>query len=268
VTGIGHNSRRAIVGFWILLAAFPLRVLGQEPDIPDPVGYVNDFIGIVDQSYEQRTTAVMSELQQETGVEMSVVAVGTTTPLDAQMYSLRLFERWGIGQEGKDNGIVILVAMDDRQWFIKPGYGLEGVVTDAMASRIGRAKLVPAFQRGEYGRGVFETAAAIAKLVADDAGITLQSLEGVPESATTVSDERRVPSFAPLIFFVLMILIFIISGGRRGGRFGWIWALLLLSRGGYWSGGGRGGFGGYGGSGGFGGFGGGTAGGAGAGGGW
>jgi uncharacterized protein len=268
VTRTGHGPGFALILLWAVIGLVSGIALGQEPDIPDPVGYVNDFTGSVEVSYEQGMTAIITELRGKTGVEISVVTVGSTAPMNAQMYALRLFEQWGIGQAREDNGVVILAAMDDRQWFIKPGYGLEGVITDAMASRIGRTKLVPAFQQGEYGRGLFETCASVAKLIADDAGITLASLDGVPESATRIPPERPVPSFAPLIFFILMILFFIISGGRRGGRLGWIWALLLLSRGGYWSSGGRGGFGGFGGSGGFGGFGGGTAGGAGAGSGW
>ena len=262
-----HRLGLAITAACIIVLTVGGSALPQEREIPAPVGYINDYAGIIGESYAQGMRLIIDELRSKTGAEIAVVTVGTTAPLDAQTYALAIFEEWGLGQRGLDNGVVILVAMD-RQWFIKPGYGLEGAVTDAMASRIGRGKLVPAFQQGEYGRGLFETCASIAKLVADDAGITLDALEGVPESATRVPG-GTISSARPLIFFVLMLLFFILaSGGRRGSKLGWLWALLLLSRGGYWSGGGRGGFGGFAGSGGFGGFGGGTAGGAGAGGGW
>jgi uncharacterized protein len=209
----------------------------------------------MDSATKNRLEAWILELKQKTSAEIAVVTVDSTQPLTIEDYAVKLFQRFGIGQKGKDNGILLLVAYKDRRMRIEVGYGLEGAVTDAYSSRIINEIMVPEFKAGRFSEGIEKGAAAIVTLVAKEYNVTLS---GVPEPAY---QETQGGSIWTLLFILCIVLSFVLSrggffpifigGGYGGGRYG---------SGGYSSGGGF--------SGGFGGFGGGMSGGGGASGGW
>ncbi len=183
---------------------------------------------------------------------MAVVTVKTTSPLTIEQYAVELFQKWGIGKKGADNGILVLVAVADRKVRIEVGYGLEGAVTDLESKMIIEDYMIPAFKKGAYDAGVSACVVSLAKLISAEYGVKLAvdtKLAGAPGRA------RRASAGGGLLTLLLFILIF-------GFRFGTIFFLMGSGRG-YWSGGGRGSFGG-----GFGGFGGGLSGGGGASGSW
>jgi uncharacterized protein len=158
----------------------------------------------------------------------------------------------GIGKKGKDNGVLVLVAMEEREWRIEVGYGLEGYITDIEANRIAEEYLVPKFQEGLYGEGLAYTVIALSLEIPDVDPSEQMPTRGryVYDNADPLNDEE-IPWWV-IALVVIFVLVMISFGGRLGG-----------GRGGRWGGGGR-----SGGRSGGGGGGGGRSGGGGAGGGW
>ena len=165
---------------WLLLTiSFVPCVFAQEPSYPAASGYVVDQSGIIDSATKSRLEAWILELKQKTTAEVAVVTVNSTEPLTIEDYAVKLFQRFGIGQKGKDNGVLLLVAYKDRHMRIEVGYGLEGAITDAYSSRIINAIIAPEFKAGNFSEGIEKGTAAIVTLVAKEYNITLT---GVPQT--------------------------------------------------------------------------------------
>ena len=230
--------------------------------LPTTQGYVSDFAGIIPSKTVAYLKVLAQELQNKTGAEMAVVTVHNLGGRSLETYAVDLFKQWGLGKKGKDNGVLILVAVAERQVRVEVGYGLEGIIPDGRAGQIIRERITPAFKAGDYGAGVWQGAVAVSQIIARDAGVQL-SLKA-PGGKVYPQKKRGslLGSLFNLIFFIIIIILGFFRrmlfpfGHRRS-----YWASGL---GGFGGGLGGGGFGG----GGFGGFGGGMSGGGGASGGW
>jgi uncharacterized protein len=250
-----------------------------EAAIPAPVGFVNDHAGKLDESTRARLEAFLDQLKRKTGAEFAVLIVPTTAPLDPMQYKERVFQQWGLGRKEQDDGLLMLVAIEERQVRFETGYGLEGTLPDGLQSRIFREEMAPRFRASDWAGGVTAGVLACATRIAAEKGVTLE-WDG-RELRYTKSRDRRGPVLAlivvALVVFLVIGLIAASSGyGGHGGP--------RRRRGGGWFigpgsfGGGFGGFGGFGGGasgggggfggGSFGGFGGGASGGGGGGGSW
>jgi len=229
-------------------------------EAPKPIGRVNDFANVIPEEYRAKLDALIREIDDKTSAEIAVVTVGSIAPLDENGYARLIFDTWKIGKKGKDNGVLILLAVKERRWRIESGYGLEGILPDGRCGEIGRAYMVPLFKEGKYGEGVYRGVGAVARVIAKDSGVTLDSLAGLKPAQISRVDNSMSPLEALflLIFILIGLLIFISDKCFGDGRY---------STGGY-GGGSWGGGGGFGGGGGGGGFGGGGGGGGGAGGGF
>ncbi|WP_181307255.1 YgcG family protein [Rufibacter sp. XAAS-G3-1] len=240
--------------------------LAQDfPPRPSPPRLVNDLANILSPEEEQALEQKLVNYNDSTSTQVAVVNITSIGGYDISDYAFKLAEQWGIGQQGKNNGILILTAVNERRVFIATGYGMEGVVPDAIAKRITEYTIKPEYQQGNYYAGLDKGTSFI---------IDVASGEYKADPKPQGEGEG---GFSMLwIIIGIMILIFIISrkgGGGRGGRRGMrtlggpffppvIFGDFSGGRGIF--GGGGGGFGG-GGGGGFGGFGGGSFGGGGAG---
>ncbi len=225
-------------------------------------GYVNDFADLITAGDKAEITRYASELEKKTTAQVAVVTVKSTRPETIQGFSVRLFDKWKIGQEGKDNGVLILVAVNDRKAWITTGYGLEGAIPDAVANRIVRETMIPYFKRGDFSAGIKQGAINVISLAAREYDVEITG----KESQVYHRIHKGRSGFE--IFFT--IIFFIVVLGLRTRLFGYLFLGSMLGgrrRGGYWYGSGTGGSGG-GFGGGFGGFGGGMTGGGGGGGGW
>jgi len=227
----------------------------EEAGLPNYAGYVNDYANILSDGTKDKLTALFAEIENKTTSQLAVLTIDTLSPLDIETYAVKLFEKWGIGQKGKNNGVLILVAVKDRAVRIEVGYGLEGAIPDALADNIIKKTMVPFFKNGDYDTGVLQAAAAISKLIAGEYNVDISELDNIKIEA---------PSKKFSIFDFLFPILVIIMLIRRS--FFWFFPIPRRGRGkgGYWYpgggfGGGSGGFGG-----GFGGFGGGFSGGGGA----
>jgi len=263
---------------WALLPLLALASTARaEVTIDKPDAFVMDRANVMDERTKRKLSGWLAELKQKTSAEVIVLTVPTTEGEDIFGFAQRHAERWGLGQKGKDNGVLIAVAVKDRKYQVQVGYGLEGVLPDSWCGSLARAAFVPSFRQRNYAHGIYTGTVAIANKIADESNV---SLSGVPDIRHRA---RNVPagglacgSVMPLI--VLFVVISSVSrraryGNRWGGGgllAGLFWGSVLSGalRGGRSSWGG-GGFGGGFGGGSFGGFGGGGSfGGGGAGGGW
>jgi uncharacterized protein len=273
--GRSAASRAGLIAVALVLAAALLRSAGDGVAqgaaiaVPAPLGRISDFAGVVDPATRSTLDALLAELTAKTGAEIAVVTVRTTAPETSFDYAMAIAEQWKPGDPKKDNGVVLLVAVDDRAMQILTGYGVEGALPDGKVGEIRDRLALPAFREGRYSAGIARAAAALAAAIASDAGV---ELSGVPPADRRARGRGGAPIAAVLLVVgVLVALHFLEQAGYtrrrggallRGGMHGRAWG-----RGGF-AGGGFGGFAGGGGGGGFGGFGGGSFGGGGAGGRW
>lgn len=275
-----RRPRRALRPPAVALLALAALLLGAAPAraatiaVPKPQGYVTDLANVLDPGAKRRLDGIIRELKEKTGAEIAVVTVRTTAPETAFDYAMAIAEQWKPGTKGKDNGVVFLVAVDDRELQILTGYGVEGALPDGKVGEIRDRLVVPAFRAGDYARGIADATTAMAAIIAADAGV---SLTGVPPPARRAAP-RGGRGAGGLGLLLLILVILAVLNSRRGGggggpglrRRGGFAGPIILG-GGFGHGGGRGGGfgGGFGGDGGgFGGFGGGGFGGGGAGGKW
>ncbi len=238
----------------VALFLFPQVLASQIPEGYRP-GLVSDFAGIISPEWEGRITDLATELERKTGAEIATVTVRSLEGEDLEGFAYKLLVDWGIGKRGENNGVLILVAVEDRKTRIEVGYGLEPILPDGYVGGILDESVLPRFRKGEYGEGIYAGAFAVADRIAKEAGIELTG-EGVVPGVRQVSQRRTSPcgTIGSILFFIFFVLFAI--------RHPFL-ALFLFGRG---FGGFGGGFGGGmgGGSGGFGGFGGGLGGGGGA----
>lgn len=257
-----HSLLARLACVTLLLLAVPL-VSAQQPAEQElyqrlnPTGYVNDFAGVFRPEQRQDLEQFLAELERKTTSQVAVVTVPSLEGNEIQDFANRLFERWGIGRKGKDNGVLLVAAIQDRKVWIEVGYGLEPVIPDARAGRILDEHVIPYFKQGDFGAGLSEGARAVAGIVAQQAGVQLEG--GPPPANPPPGGGGQGIGWPGIILIVILVLVF----ARHPFLFLIVLQALLRGGGG---GSGRGGFGGGGfGGGGFGGFGGGSSGGGGAG---
>ncbi len=241
--------------FGVFLA---LQCIYAQP-FPEKRGAVNDFANVISPAYEEKIETLAIEVFEKTGVALVVVTIEAIPGDDFEGYAVRLYETWGIGRKGEDKGVLFLNVTGIRKLRIEVGYGVEPILTDAMAGDIIRNILAPYLRRNEFGAGFLAAVQAVAAIVAEEYDVTF---DGNSQSAPPPSGRSRSP-FGGLCTIFALILIFSVL--RRTGLLPWILLGTLSGGGGRGSSGGfGGGFGGGGFGGGFGGFGGGMSGGGGA----
>src|SRR6266852_219619 len=245
---------------------------------PNPFRYVVDNAGVIDSAANQRMEKILRALKESGDIEFAVVTVRTTGDQDIFDYSLAVARGWGIGSsEGEKNGLLLLVAIDDRKYFIQVSRHLEGDLPDGLVGEVGRRMRDP-FRRGDYGSGLMTAVQAIVSTLEEKRGFTIGDVDkkyAYRPSAEPVRETSRGISPCVIFLIVIFVIIFVISSRARGGRGGfgggggWLnWLLLSMvlnsgNRGSGWGSGGSSGWsgGGFGGSSGGGGFGGGFGGG-------
>jgi len=240
---------------WFFLGALLfigfLPALARALEVPPLRGRITDLAEIVPPEAEQRITQKLLGHEQTTGQQFAVLTVPSLEGDPIEDFSIRVVEKWQLGTKGKDDGLLLLVARDDRKVRIEVGYGLEGTITDAVSSRVIREVITPEFRKGDFAGGI-------------EAGldVLMKAAGGSGEAALPpprAQGRRRGGGFFGFIwiffvfFFVLIpwLLRFLFWGGLggrrspRGWHGGWHhWGGLGGFGGRSWGGHSRGGFGG------------------------
>lgn len=231
-----------------------------------PEGYVSDFARVVDPQSKAVLENYCAAVERATGAQMALVTLRTLEGEPIEDVANTIFRAWGVGQKGKNEGIMLLLVVGDRRSRLEVGYGLEPVLPDGFVGNILR-EMRPALRSGQYGEAMMAAAQSIGSTVARAKNVSLDSQ--LPRRVRRASRDS-IPW--PVLLGGLFLLLWLIrSAGRGGGGGGGFWTGLIIGNlmrgGGGWGGSSGGGFGGYdsgGGGGGFGGFGGGDSGGGGA----
>jgi uncharacterized protein len=134
-------------------------------DVPALSARVTDLTGTLDVTEAARLDAHLAELESATGAQLAVLVVSSTRPEAIEQYAIRVADAWRLGREGVDDGVLLLVAIDDREVRIEVGYGLEGAVPDARANRIIDEQILPRFREGDYAGGLAAGTEALAAAI-------------------------------------------------------------------------------------------------------
>ena len=158
----GFRNTFAVLVLWLACAVAPAQPLAPIPALDAPVV---DTTGTLDAIARQNLEAQARALQQRKGSQLQVLVVPTTQPEDIAQYAVRAYEQWKLGRKGVDDGVLLVVAKDDRRARIEVGYGLEGAIPDATSIRVIQDYLVPKFRANDYAGGITDATAALVKLI-------------------------------------------------------------------------------------------------------
>ncbi|WP_375293030.1 TPM domain-containing protein [Clostridium estertheticum] len=242
--------RILFVGMLFLSQIMVMNIVNAQTKKIYPVAsqlkYVNDYAKVLDSESTQYILSVGKELEGKTGAQAIVVVIDSLKDVPIETYATGIFREWGIGQKGKNNGLLILLSVKEKQWRVEVGTGLEGAVTDIYSSRVMNDYAVPKFKQGLYGEGLRASYSVLCDSVAKEYNVKLDKNISVPKQVQTQNIPGKGNGIVLIGFIVLIFLDFILNRGRVT-RF--MVTLLFWSSIGRRGGGNGGGFGGSGGGG-------------------
>ncbi|MFC1627058.1 TPM domain-containing protein [Patescibacteria group bacterium] len=193
----------AVVSFTVVIG------LVHAKTYPAPTGYVNDFASVISSDTKQELETNLTQFEADTDYQVSVVTLTSLEEDVIENVAVDLFEQWGIGQKDKDNGVLLLIAVDDRAMRIEVGYGAEAVLTDSRSGNIIRTVIAPEFKQDDYDAGISKGVEAIKQVLVKDPTLF--------DAQTTESTTDEDP-FGAFIFGAI-ILIYISAFFAKSKRF-------------------------------------------------
>ena len=212
------TARRFVVCLVIIAAALPCLAL----EVPKLEGRVMDLAGIFSSTAVDAMAAESERLEQENGAQIAVLTIPSLEGQPLEDYSMRVVEAWKLGREDRDNGVLILIARDDRKIRIEVGYGLEGVLPDALCGRIIDNAMKPAFREGDFSGGSQRAVEMISGLVRGD-----------PEASAALADtaigaSEAMPLLVMAVIFFSVMSVFTLSALFSKGGGAWFLYLFLV----------------------------------------
>ncbi|CAK8724056.1 hypothetical protein GCAAIG_14025 [Candidatus Electronema halotolerans] len=195
---------------FLLLA--PLALRAATPAVPSsPPERVVDLASIIDSTLEGELASALRELEKKTTAQMAILTVSSLDGQDIESFSLHVAEQWKLGQKGKDNGLLLTVALKERKYRFETGYGLEGALPDSLLGSIGRKNMVPFFKKGEYGEGIAAATTQVFAVLAKHYNVQLDGVKELPESEPSLiySIGCKIVNFGLKIFMWIAIVVFI-----------------------------------------------------------
>jgi uncharacterized protein len=213
----------SIIGLIIVLFGLTGGLV-QAQDYPGPVGYVNDFANILTEDARSRLEARLSALEKDTTAEVTFVSVETIGDSSLEEYAAGLFQDWGIGKKGKDNGVLFLVTLKEGDLRIEVGYGLESIITDGRAGRILDQDVLPYLEKGDFDQAFESGLISIERYIRDESQ-PASIIEDNPVQNTLANFNLPLP----FLVFLGVITIYILGfmARTRSIWLGGIWGFLL-----------------------------------------
>ena len=211
--------------FFSLLLCFSVSLTAQVPAKPDPPHLVSDLGGMLQPDEVNALEQKLLAYEDSTSNQIAIVTVPTLGGFDVAQFADELFEKWGIGQKGKNNGLLILLARDEHKTHISTGYGLEGPVPDALAKRILQEVMKPLFKKGQFYQGLSDGVNYLEKAAAGE-------YKAPPKAKTVKKSIGLFKGILMLIFIIIALvaisknpwlLLLFLNNGNRGGRGGGSW---------------------------------------------
>lgn len=230
---------------WLVLVIYLLlagSVLAQPKIPPAPTQgiYVQDYAGILDQDTKGKINSLGSKLAAKTKAQIVVLTVKSLEGASLDQYALEVLRKWGIGDKQLNNGVLVLVAVDDRQSRIEVGYGLEGALNDARTGAIQDDYMIPYFAANDYNKGIWNGYQAIVSITAKEynSDVSTEAKPAKMRSAANQSWWDTLPWWAQLAFAAGVLALLVFDWLFLGGSITYLILSLLRFRGGGGSGGG------------------------------
>jgi uncharacterized protein len=203
-----------------------LNIVLASPILPKPSAnlYIFDHAGLINASDMEDMQRIAKAIDQKTKAQIVAVTVDNLAGLELEDYALQLFRNWGIGHSEENNGILILVNKESLvknqrgRIRIEVGYGLEGAINDGKAGAILDTFALPAFESGDYSRGIKETFLAVSSEVAKEYKLDIEN-EGLSDLESYAVNENNTLVLAIVFALLIFILIFILAQRKRGGNY-------------------------------------------------
>lgn len=239
---------------WLVLAIY--MTLGAVaaaapilPAAPATSSYVEDHAGVLSGEIKSKINRLGSKIARQTKAQVVVVTIDSLQGEAIEDYSLALFRQWKIGDKERNNGVLLLIAVTDRQSRIEVGYGLEGAINDAKAGQIQDEYLLPPLTRGDYNEGIWSSYKAIMRMVSAEYGIAApqdnQASSKAPTGGTAaLSWWEGLPGWFQGVAAAGLVLLLVVDWLFLGGSLTYLLLSFLRFRGGGGYGGGSGGGGG------------------------
>lgn len=196
------SSKRLRVFLLLVACHWLLPPLASAQSLPKPAGRVTDLAGVIDPAAEAEIDRRIDQLEQQTSSEIAVATVVTLDGMSIEEYANRLFKEWGVGQAKQDNGVLVLVAPNEREMRVEVGYGLEGVLPDGLAGQVIRDTFTPRFRDGDYSGGIRDGVGRIADIVEKHQVLTPEEL-----AALNAGGGDDFPVWIMIPFFGLFVTI-------------------------------------------------------------
>lgn len=241
--------KKSFPSLFLTVFFFSLCSIVYAQGLPVPQRYVEDKARIIDDVTERKLNGYLQELEQKTGAQMIVLTINTTGDIPIEMYAIELAEKWKLGQKGKDNGALVVIAKDDRAYRIEVGYGLEGILPDSFCGTVGRTYFVPHFRQGRYSEGIFQGVAIMVHKIAEESGVKITGMPDIAELRKKGGKHQN-PYLSLLILFIILPVLLNLFFHRRRSWWGGGPPIIFGGPGSSGRSGGFGGFGDFGGGGG------------------
>jgi len=195
------------------LSILPLLNAATDVQFPKPTGFLQDNAQILTDMEQKEILNFLNQIEKKTSAEVTVVTIRSLNGTTIEDYSNKLFESWKIGKKGKDNGVLMLISIDDKQIRLEIGYGLEGEINDAKAGRIIRNDIAPFFQKNEYGNGIMAGLTSIAAEISPDFALAEQKTKDYNNLDTKID---FFVIFAIIAITILMIIFLSVKNAGIG----------------------------------------------------
>lgn len=191
-----------LISLWVF--TFPVYAVNY----PRPAGFVNDFANLYSAAFKENLEAKLSDFEKKTGNEIVVVTIESLEGQEVESYAVGLFEKWGIGKKGKNNGLLLLIAKKEREVRIEVGYGLEPYISDGRAGEIIRSQIIPYFKEENYEKG---TEAGLEKIFS-----YLENKDIASQEVNNVSETPKAVDFIVVLGFIFFYLFTTYLAGYLG----------------------------------------------------
>lgn len=216
------NLKKTIFTTVILFAISAFGLFGLE--VPALKGRVNDYANIINSNTEAEIASYLDSVENTTGIQIVVLTVPSLKGEDIASFSIKTAEKWEIGRKGKDDGALLVVALNEHQVRIEVGYGLEGKLTDAKCGLIIRNVMIPEFKNNNYSAGIYKGVRNIGGIATDNTELVSRTV------SEDISSDSDIVGFIVIIFWIMVFIIAMTSRSRRFYRrsnspFFWLWLL-------------------------------------------
>lgn len=190
----------------------------EEYPKPTQYKYVNDYANIIKMQDLENIVSIGKELEDKTGAQAVIVTINSLDGRNLEEYAHGIFQNWGIGNQKKNNGLLILVSKKDRKWRVEVGTGLEGVITDIESNRIMEKYFKPQAKNGEYGKGLKYSYSVISDNIAKEYNVKLNKNQNIrlPKANSRGSDSKNANKFIGILIALILIDVFLNKGRGLG----------------------------------------------------